>query len=263
MKVRIKKSAFKIKARLRGFSSRRRKLAAKEQLAPSSPSHPRTVVKFNLSGNRRGMHNADRPPSSEHMRKIRAMRQFYNKQMPVLQCSSCSFASSCSKFRAGYECAFLPFLNAHRIRNETDLLESMQELCATGMRRAHLATIMETLTGAAPSLENSEALNLVFHQLKELHELTNNGGMGVTVETEDETIIGKLFGGLDKLINHTNQSRANPIDVPVTIKALPDAEPLMPDVFNPDVNRDLIRAHTKADLEKFTNKGGEILVSSL
>lgn len=184
----------------------------KQQLKPDAlvPSKPGVRLSVNVSGNLRGLNNAD---NSAHMSKVRAMRRFYNKQMPVLQCANCAFASSCPQFKAGYECAFLPFLNAHKIETEDDLIGYMKELLGANMRRVHLTTIMETLGGGQPSLETSEALNLSFMQLAKLHELTSKQ-VSVSAELDEAgTIIGKLFGGLGNLIEDTKQSVAHPIEV--------------------------------------------------
>jgi hypothetical protein len=143
---------------------------------------------------------------------MRAMRRFYNKQMPVLQCSTCAFSTQCPQFRAGYECAFLPFLNSHRIETTEDLVSYMKELLGATMRRAHLSMLMETLSGAPPSMELSEALNLAFMQLKGLYEtMTLRQTASVEIETKDSTIIGRLFGGLSSLLDHTKAVQVTPI----------------------------------------------------
>lgn len=168
---------------------------------------------LNKSGNRTGMHNAENPPESDHMRRIRGMRRMYNKMMPVLSCANCSFASSCPQFKSGYECAFLPFLNAHKVETTDDLLHYMKDLVASNARRAHLATIMETLSGSTPSLELSESLMMLFAQMKELHEVLNEGEeTSLTIEG-DESIIGKLFGGIGNLLGDTERALNEPIDV--------------------------------------------------
>src|SRR5439155_1653172 len=77
----------------------------KRDLLPASTPTVKASVKVNISGNRRGMHNL---ADTEHMRKVRAMRQFYGPKLPVLACSTCAFATSCPAFKAGYECSFLP-----------------------------------------------------------------------------------------------------------------------------------------------------------
>lgn len=220
--------------------------------APAS----KTVVKVNVSGNMRGMNSAI-TQTSEHTRKIRAMRKFYNKQMPSLQCNGCSFASSCSQFKAGYECAFLPFLNSHKVETTEDLLHYMKELLAANMRRTHLTMIMETLSGGMPSLETSEALNLAYAQLANLHtKMTESETSSLEIETDDSSIVGRLFGGLDNLLNETKDAANNPIDVQMTKVEDKSEERNLPALT--DVREDLVR--------DFTEKGGiggDITVSNL
>lgn len=219
--------------------------------SPDSPTHIKTSVKLNVSGNLRGMHNHLNPPDSEHMRKIRAMRRFYNKQMPVLACNSCMFASQCPQYKAGYECAFLPFLNAHKVESEKDLLEYMKELLGSNMRRLHLATLQETLSGGKISFETSEALNLAFMQLKGLHEIMSQQGGSVSIETNDGSVIQKIFGGLDNLLGATRDAQATPIDVS-PIKAIEDKKvDNSSAILDNDnrVNEELVREHSRSEIE--------------
>src|SRR6185436_14487660 len=65
------------------------KRGSEAETLPVAPPDPKTVLKVNVSGNLRGIHNRINPPTSERMRKVRAMRRFYNKQMPVLACNNC------------------------------------------------------------------------------------------------------------------------------------------------------------------------------
>ena len=220
-----------------------------EAVAPRPRSSVKITAQFNRVGDTRGLHAKANPPSSEHMKKIRAMRRFYNKQMPVLQCSGCAFAQSCPQFKAGYECAFLPYLNSHQISSEADLLESMKDLSEASIRRAHLQTLMETLTGGMPSLEVSESLKLAFDQVKDLHErLTEANRVSISVESEDESVIAKLFGNLDNLVGDTKSSSSNPIVVPLDRPALP-----MPDTEIVDktreVNYELMQEHNKDEVD--------------
>jgi hypothetical protein len=235
------------------FKIRRRQLQQPKE-APlkresESPAKTKVTLKLNASGNLRGMHNALNPPESDYMKKIRAMRRFYNKQMPVLQCSGCAFGSSCPQFKAGYECAFLPFFNSHRIDTATDLVQAMKELCGVSMRRAHVMTLMETLSGGMPGSETTEALTLAFDQMHKLNQtVTQNGEMQATIESEDQGIIGRLFGGLGKLVDATRNAQNNPIDampVPV-VESTSEALPLLED--KKDVNYDLMREHMKDEL---------------
>lgn len=217
-----------------------------------SPPDNKSLIKVNVSGNLRGMHNYHNPPDSEKMRKIRAMRRFYNKQMPVLQCSGCAYANVCPQFKAGYECAFLPFLNAHKVESEKDLVEYMKELLGAQMRRTHQALLMETLAGGAPSLETSEALNLAFMQLNTLHtKMADADKANISIETNDSSIISKIFGDLTSLKNQTKAAQAKPIEVSPVIQSISNSvdSPLLLEDRKADVNDALILEHTKEELE--------------
>lgn len=263
------------RVRRKQSAARPAKRIVAEASTPSVPSKGTKVsVKLNVSGNLRGMHNSLNPPDSEHMKRIRAMRRFYNKQMPVLQCNGCNFASTCPKFKAGYECAFLPFLNSHRVTNTVDLVEYMKELCGVNMRRAHLMTLMETLSGSAPSLETTEALAISFEQLKKLHEtISATGELQASVESDDSGIVGRLFGGLGNLMDSTRKAQENPIDVLSVVSSQPtkpEAELLLEDKKKNDINFDLVREHTKDELEQATGKKvkrgtatGDVVVSEI
>lgn len=196
---------------------KRRQELATSGNAPLATPNTKITVKMNTSGNFRGLNPASRR-SPEEMQKIRAMRKFYSKQMPVPQCNSCAYSSNCPSFRAGYECAFLPFLEAHQIDSMEDIMRYMEELLGASMRRTHQTMIMETLSGGSPSLETSEAIALAFGQLKDLHALkerTENAE--VTLETDDKSIIGQLFGNMGSLMDSTSAALKNPIDVPTLI----------------------------------------------
>ncbi len=159
---------------------------------------------LNKSGNRTGMANSD----PEKMRKVRALRRFYGKKMPNMQCSNCKFSATCPQYKAGYECAFTPMLKSHRIESEEDLVDYMRELVGANMRRAHQGLIMETLAGGDPSLETSEALNLAFGQLTKLFDLQRDAdSVDVEIESNDSSIIGRVFGGLDELVDETEQAK--------------------------------------------------------
>ena len=238
--------------KLKAISERKRK----EQLALAAPaarevapvSGAKVTVRMNVSGNMRGMHAAG---DSAHMKKVRAMRRFYNKQMPVLQCSGCAFAASCPQYKAGYECAFLPFLDSHNVDSESDLIEAMKVMVSGNMRRAHLATLMETLSGGAPSLETSEALNLTFMQLKGLHETMTKSQGEVTVEG-DETIIGRLFGNVGNLLDHTRKAVDSPIDVAPA--QLPETERPLVLAADSDVNHEIVREHSVEELIQLSGR---------
>lgn len=138
------------------------------------------------------------------MEKIRKARRFSGKHMPVLQCNACSMSRVCPKFKAGFECAFLPFLNSHRVETPTDLVHYMKEVVGMNMKRAHLMTMIETANGGMPSLETSEALGLAFQQLTKLHEvMTDQGSIEVSLDTNDGSIVGSLFGGLKAIMADT------------------------------------------------------------
>lgn len=144
--------------------------------------------------------------NSEWMRKVRSMRKFYGKQMPKLACNSCSFQNSCPKFRAGYECAFIPFLQSHEIRNEKDLVEEMKTMATANVQRMHMASAFETLSGSAPSLDLTESMNGVFNQMKELYNLMMDVEETETDLQVSDTVIGKLFGNLDELVGSASEA---------------------------------------------------------
>lgn len=250
----------RIQSRLRVLSQRRRNEQLREEKRKAQePVLKRgmriTVTKkvlLNKNGNGTGIHNRISPPSSEHMRKIRAMRKVYNRQMPVLQCSTCAFATSCPQFKAGFECAFLPFMHAHTIENERDLMEEMKNLCEASLTRVHRQAMMETLTGGMPSLETSEAFNLAFMQLKACREaMIETDTATVSVDTEDGTIIGRLFGGLDKLVEHTTEAQESPINV-IPVADRVDTDRRVESPKTSEVDLELIREHTRDELEHIT-----------
>jgi hypothetical protein len=186
----------------------------RDTLAPNHPSRPDYDPTLNKQGDARGIATRDNPKDSAYYKRIRGMRKFYNKQMPQLQCNSCSFAQSCPQMKAGYECAFLPFLNSHKVETMDDLLEYAKELTGANMRRSHLLLIMETLSGAQPSLEVAESLNLSFTQLMALHKMMGeNSESSFELETDDQGIISQIFGGLSNLRNDTVNAHEKPIDI--------------------------------------------------
>ena len=185
------------------------------------PPVPTTRVKLNVKGNRRGMHMQDNPPDSEEMKRRRAMRRLWNKKMPSLHCSNCQFSAQCPQFKAGFECAFLPFLNSHRVENENDLLFYAKELCGEGVKRAQLMILMERLSGAKPDIDTTEALSHVFQQVMLLHQrMTEKDEATLEVESTDGTIIGRLFGNLDKLLGQTRTQQATDLAAPQHAKEL-------------------------------------------
>lgn len=228
------------------------------EVAPSQSPTPagKTSVTLNVSGNLRGMHNHHNPPESEQMKKIRAMRRFYNRQMPALACNSCAFSNNCPQYKAGYECAFLPYLNAHKVETEKDLLEYMKELVGSNMRRSHLATLQETLAGGKISFETSEALNLAFMQLSNLHKMMNEANQGnISITSDDQSVITRVFGSLELLQGATREAHAKPIDV-VPIALLNGIDTKREGVVDSGdkVNEDLVREHSRSEMEHAVGK---------
>lgn len=173
---------------------------------------PKTKVTLNVTGNRRGMHNVENPPSSEQMKLARGMRKLWNKKMPKLHCSNCQFSAQCPQYRAGYVCSFLPFMDSHTIENEEDLMFYMKELLTLGLARTQQIVIMERLSGARPSLEVSESIAYQFNQLLQLHtSLQKAQQVSISVETDDKGVISRLFGDLGSLIDNTRQAKETPI----------------------------------------------------
>lgn len=117
------------------------------------------------------------------------------------------------------------------------------------MTRAHRQTMMETLQGGMPSLETSESMNMAFMQLKQLHDTMIENSAEVSLETEDETIIGKIFGGLASLIEDTERAHDTPIQVAPVIYG---TEPTQLTEPRNDVNLDLIREHSRSEVESVT-----------
>jgi len=189
-----------------------------KRLALNDPRSADYNPALNKAGTSTGIHNRLNPPDPEYMKKIRAMRKFYSPKMPCLQCNLCSFSSACPQFKAGYECAFLPFLNSHKIDTTDDLLHYMKELLSANMRRAHLSMMMETLTGAPPSPELSESLNLAFAQLTSLHDKMSESTENILeLETDDNSIIGKIFGSLVALQDDTKNAVEEAVEVEASV----------------------------------------------
>lgn len=194
----------------------------KNQLAEKKSANLK--LKLNLHGTRTGVSKAlQKQENDAESLKMKAMRRFYNKAMPTLQCATCAFATQCPQFKSGYECAYLPFFKSHTIRNTEDLLTHAKDILEANMQRAHVAMTMETLSGAAPSPELSESLMMLFSQLMSLHErVTEQQNTSLEISAEgDETIIGSLFGNLNNLIAETQQAIEKPItdtsvDLPMT-----------------------------------------------
>lgn len=214
------------------------------------------TVTMNRNGNRRGMHNAENPPSSEQMKRARSMRKLWNAQMPKLHCSNCQFSAQCPQYRAGYVCAFLPFLDAHKIESEDDLVFYMKELLALGTSRIQQIVIMERLSGAKPSLEVSEAIAYQFNQLLQLHtSMQKASQVSISVESSDKSVIGTLFGDLGSLITSTQNAKNQPLDAPffaqdTNIIDVPSA-PLLPEKSGDnDLLRELVSLKENAKTQK-------------
>ena len=234
----------RIGQRLRFVSEKQQRERIKEQRA----GKVKVSLEFNRSGNLRGMNMRENPPSSEEMQRRRAMRRMYNKQMPVLQCSQCAFQSQCHQFKAGFECAFLPMLNSHRVETVEDLLVEMKNMAETAVRRAHVQTMMETMTGGMPTLETTEALGIAFNQLKAVHDtMTDAGKVSMSIESDDGSIISKIFGDLGSLIQETSDQRDNPINVmrPLAVDAIECK------ADDKEVVTELVNSHTKDELLRF------------
>jgi hypothetical protein len=252
----------KLIIRLNSQSDKTRRLQLKEKAIarlPESENKSKSLV-LNSAGNKRGLHmrEEDEEEASERMKKVRAMRRFYNKQLPVLQCNGCAYSAQCPQYRAGYECAFLPILNSHKIDSISDLIHYMRELTAANMRRVQLGLTMETMSGGAPSLENSEALAMAFTQLKELHTIATKHDAEVEIETDDSSIIGQIFGGLKNLIRDTKQANAKPIEVAPTEKQISDRRDILALTdstdHSADVNTELLQEFSRDQILSRTRK---------
>lgn len=195
-----------------------------------------TKIKLNIKGNRRGMHAAG---DTDEARRRQAMRKLWNAKMPVMHCNNCAFSQQCPQYKAGYECAFNRFFDAHAIQNEQDLIFYAKQLCEQGVKRSQKMLLAEALSGGAPSLETTEALSIAFAQLMQLHDRVTESAE-VEIESSDSTIIGKLFGGLDGLMSETDNAIANPIHIPST-----NAEALLIDNGATEVPSDATQAPRK------------------
>lgn len=136
------------------------------------------------------------------------MRKLWNPALPSLKCSNCAFSTQCSQYRMGYECAFLPFLTSHKIESVADLKFYMKELLTEGIRRAQTGMLMETLTGAAPSLELTEALNGLYHQFSNALQLEMKTAGGSDELEASHNVIGDLFGSMETLVSSTRAAKA-------------------------------------------------------
>lgn len=251
-----KKNKFLIRIRKKSDVIRRQQISSqreKEAQAIKQAHLENGNGKVNRAGNKRGLYRQDMSPEdlSEDMKKRRAMRRFYNKQMPVPQCNGCAFAAQCPQFKAGYECAFLPFLNSHKVESVDDLIIYMREMIGAGVRRTHWALTAETLSGGTPSFETTEQMAMLFNQLKELYQIATKQDTEIEIEG-DASIIGQLFGGLGQLVEDTKLAHAKPINVkPVIRETAPllmdkEAVPADMDVglFQEFSKNEVLRRHT-------------------
>lgn len=135
------------------------------------------------------------------------LRKLWNRAMPVLQCSNCVMSTQCAQYRMGYECAFLPFLTSHEIKTVDDLKFYMRELLSEGIRRVQTGMVMETLTGAPPGMELTEALNGLYHQFSNALQLEAKtaGGEG-DLETP-QNVLKDLFGDMASLEAATKDAK--------------------------------------------------------
>ena len=151
-------------------------------------------------------------------------RSFYGRHLPVLQCNNCSLSRTCPKFRAGYECAFLPYLNSHRVETVDDLKKYMKQFVGNSMRRAQLMNIIEAANGGMPSVETSEALDMAFRQLKELHGVLSDG-TEETIEIEgSESLVGSIFGGMKLKLLVEETAKMHSVDPVVDLPQVPQTE---------------------------------------
>lgn len=155
----------------------------------------------------------------QELATLRAMQKFNNRQMPVMNCSNCSFSNQCPHFKPDYECYFLPFLNSHKIETVDDILHYSKELVGQQMRRVHMMQLIETFKSGVPTMETTEAMQLSFNQLldleKRLREIDESNAESEENEIEfegNQSMLGQIFGGLDNLVHKTRQAKASPID---------------------------------------------------
>jgi hypothetical protein len=252
--LRLNKKSEKVRTtQIKAEQAEMRALVASERALQYPPG-----TALNSLGDRRGMHLAENPPDSEHMRRVRSMRRLWNKKLPTLQCNGCSFAAQCPQFKAGYECAFLPFLNSHKVDSLEDVLFYMKEMLGSNMRRSQLMMIMETLSGGTPSLETTESMNMIFMQAKQLHDTMSKAqaeGLEIELEGEDSSIIGRIFGGIGSLLDETRHAKENIIDVdPIHVETRQD-EALLALPSSEHVDQELISELAQSNFKKSKRNG--------
>lgn len=201
--------------------------------AQLSKSKGNSSVKVSVTGSDVSLSNLHRTPRA----------RLWNKKMPTLHCNICSFSQQCPQFKASYECAFLRFLDGHRINSSEDLLHYMKEMCEQGMRRTQLMLIGETLSGGKPTLETTEAMALTFSQMTQL--LTQQAkSVSVEIGSDDSGLVGSLFGDLDGLKRRTNASLATSIAATTAAEAALEftPSPLSEDSGISGIDADLLSA---------------------
>lgn len=247
----------KIKIRLTRLSEKLRKT---QLLSEDTPAKPRLDLTLNPTTALTGRPAAELAVAeTPEQKRLWKARSFAGRHLPVLQCNNCSLSRVCQKYRAGYECAFLPFLHSHRIETVQDLTRYMKDFVGNSMRRAQLMNIIETANGGMPSVETSEALDMAFNQLKSLHQVMTEGGETIELEGDANSVIGAIFGGMQakKLIEETAQMRkADPI---VDLPPVPQTENPTALPQDPNIAQELLRdailnqrdgASNKKDLQK-------------
>lgn len=216
-----------LRTTLQSVSANRRAAELKSKLGIGSPGV--TKIKFTAPST-----DADAVTSENILQ-----RKLWNRSMPVLNCSNCTFSSQCQKYRAGYECAFLPFFTSHTIQTTKDILFYSKELLQQGIRRVQQAMMFETMSGAAPSIELSEQLSNLFAQLSTLYDQMK-ADASVEIETSSDTLVGSLFGDSQSLIESTEHGLAAISE----LNAMPEISNELRNVStgtnNPEVHQDLM-----------------------
>lgn len=249
------KTAQKIGDRLTTLSQNNRAEALTEsrRLQPALPREPATppgegTPNLTLNSKRRTLTTSSAAANAlaleaeneDTKRKWKA-RSFFGRHLTTLQCNNCTISRVCPKFKAGYECAYLPYLNSHKIETAGDLIRYMKQFAENSMRRAQLMSIQESASGGMPSLEASEALDMAFKQLKDLHTvITEENEESVELEGS-HSLIGSIFGGMKakKLLEETREmKRVDPIvDIPQT----PVPQATAAELQAQDISAELIR----------------------
>lgn len=235
-----------IATRLNIVSQRARTAQLSGQTTPEPPA-PQSAPNVKLTIKKKGCltlngKGAQLPALPDEDRKWRA-RSFNGRHLPLLQCNVCSLSRVCPKFKAGYECAYVPLLNSHEVHNTDDLLKYMKLMCGNQMKRVQLMNIHEAATGSMPSVETTEAMSMAFQQLKELHKLITENEGEATIEVEGSaTVIGQIFSGMrmEHAVQETEKMLAND-DAVLMAESVPlaDTDPRLPPTG--DVSAELVK----------------------